>query len=958
MKKLLLTLALLFAVLLLSVGETTAIAASSAPSSSALPDELSRSARKWVRNTLDDMTLEEKAAQLVAIRSFGFFENPRSKEHRELLRQVRDLGVGGVVVFASELETVPRLLNELQNAAEIPLLVSADVERGLAFRVQRGTVPLPWAMAVGATRSAEAARFTGEVTAREGRALGIHWALAPVADVNNNPENPVINIRSYGEDPELVGQMVRAYIEGTQAGGMLTTAKHFPGHGDTSTDSHHTRPVVAANRERLDAVELVPFRQAIEAGVDTVMTAHVVMSAVDPEAPATLSKPVMTGLLRDELGFEGLIVTDALEMAGIRPAWTGEAVVRSIQAGADVLLLPRQTEVAIQSVVRAVEEGQLTEARIDQSVERVLEAKARLGLHKDRLVDVGDIGRSVARPQDMARALEVAEQSITVVRNEDGILPLHAEDPLRILHLVISSGLRDRAVQGIQDDELRTRGIDFKSRFLGPEVAPVIADQIMEEVSQFTHVVVSSHIWVSSSARGDLRDSQEELLGRLHQTGIPVIVLAYNSPYFLDEVPGIPVFVATYGSSTSSQQAAVAALFGEFDIGGKLPVALPGLYPYGHGLEQARREMSLPVADPAEAGFRPGGTAEIDKVLADFLEQKAFPGGVLAVGYQGKLAYLKPFGHLTYDEDSPAVFADTIYDLASLTKVVATTTMAMVLVDEGFLDLDKPVQDFLPLFQGAGKDRVTVRNLLTHSSGLVAYGDLYNEISGKQAYLERIQSMDLDYEPGTKSVYSDYGMILLGEILERVAGQPMDVFLEERVYGPLGMENTGFLPAADLRERIAPTEDDPWRGYMVRGEVHDENAHALGGVAPHAGVFSTAPDLARFLQMILNGGVFEHQRIISRDIVEEWTRKAGIPESDRATGWDTKSPEKSSAGNFFSPDSYGHLGYTGTSMWVDPERELFVILLTNRVHPTRENNLIRQARPAVADAVVQALETP
>ncbi len=228
MKKLLLTLALLFAALLLPVGETTAIAASSAPSSSALPDELSRSARKWVRNTLDDMTLEEKAAQLVAIRSFGFFENPRSKEHRELLRQVRDLGVGGVVVFASELETVPRLLNELQNAAEIPLLVSADVERGLAFRVQRGTVPLPWAMAVGATRSAEAARFTGEVTAREGRALGIHWALAPVADVNNNPENPVINIRSYGEDPELVGQMVSAYIEGTQAGGMLTTAKHFP----------------------------------------------------------------------------------------------------------------------------------------------------------------------------------------------------------------------------------------------------------------------------------------------------------------------------------------------------------------------------------------------------------------------------------------------------------------------------------------------------------------------------------------------------------------------------------------------------------------------------------------------------------------------------------------------------------------------------------------------------------
>jgi len=304
------------------------------------------------------------------------------------------------------------------------------------------------------------------------------------------------------------------------------------------------------------------------------------------------------------------------------------------------------------------------------------------------------------------------------------------------------------------------------------------------------------------------------------------------------------------------------------------------------------------------------------------------------------------------------VTADTIYDLASMTKILATTAMAMILVDEGFLDLDKPVQDYLPLFQGPDKEKVTVRHLLTHSSGLAKYGALYKEISGKEAYLGRIQMMDLEYEPGTKSIYSDYGMILLGEILERVAGEPMEVFLEERVYGPLGMVDTGYLPEESLRSRIAPTEDDPWRGYVVHGEVHDENTHAMGGIAPHAGLFGTATDVARFLQMILYGGVFEHQRIISRDIVEEWTKRAGIPESDRAIGWDTKSPEKSSAGKYFSSNSFGHTGFTGTSMWVDPERELFVILLTNRVHTTRENNLHYKARPAVADAVVQALETP
>ncbi|MCP4659718.1 MAG: serine hydrolase [bacterium] len=347
--------------------------------------------------------------------------------------------------------------------------------------------------------------------------------------------------------------------------------------------------------------------------------------------------------------------------------------------------------------------------------------------------------------------------------------------------------------------------------------------------------------------------------------------------------------------------------------------------------------------------------AEVDSVLDRFLAQKAFPGGVVAVGSRGALVHLRPFGRLSYDEDSPAVTADTIYDLASLTKVVATTTMAMILVDEGRLDLDKPVQDFLPRFQGPGKEAVTVRHLLTHSSGLDWWGPLYEEIRGKAAYLDRIQAMDLVYEPGTRSKYSDLGVTLLGAILERVAGRPLDAFVRERVFEPLGMTDTLFRPGPDRLERIAPTEHDPWRGRMIRGEVHDENAFAMGGVAPHAGLFGTAPDLARFAQMLLNGGVLEHERIVSRETAETFTRRAGIPGSSRALGWDTKSPEKSSAGSLFSSRSFGHTGFTGTSIWIDPERELFVILLTNRVHPTRENQLIRQVRPAVADAVVRGL---
>jgi len=368
------------------------------------------------------------------------------------------------------------------------------------------------------------------------------------------------------------------------------------------------------------------------------------------------------------------------------------------------------------------------------------------------------------------------------------------------------------------------------------------------------------------------------------------------------------------------------------------------------------RASSPAASHQAAASERATAFAEVDRLLDDFRERGAFPGGVLAVGHRGSLIHLHPFGRLTWEADAPPVTADTLYDLASLTKVVATTTMAMILVDEGRLDLDRPVQDFLPDFQGPGKDAVTVRHLLTHSSGLEATAPLYKEIQGRKAYVERIQAMDLAYPPGSRSVYSDLGIILLGEILERIAGQPFEAFVRERVLDPLGMHDTLFRPPAGLRPRIAPTEVDPWRGRLVHGEVHDENAFAMGGVAPHAGLFSTAGDLARFAQMLLNGGVLGGRRVVSRETVELFTRRDGnVPGSDRALGWDTKSAEGSSAGTLMSPRTFGHTGFTGTSIWIDPERKLYAILLTNRVHPTRENNLIREARPAVADAVVRAL---
>ncbi|MCZ6727210.1 MAG: serine hydrolase [Acidobacteria bacterium] len=366
--------------------------------------------------------------------------------------------------------------------------------------------------------------------------------------------------------------------------------------------------------------------------------------------------------------------------------------------------------------------------------------------------------------------------------------------------------------------------------------------------------------------------------------------------------------------------------------------------------------MTLRRVSPTEAGFRPGAMDEIDQVIQSFLHRRAFPGAVVAVGHREALAHLEAYGKLSYDSDADDATTETLYDLASLTKVVATTTMAMILVDEGRVDLDALVQEYLPLFVGPGKEKVTVRHLLTHASGIDWWAPLYLELKGKAAYVKYIQAMDLVYEPASKSLYSDLGMILLGEILERAADEPLDAFVRNRVFEPLGMNQTLFNPGAELLERIPPTEKDPdWRGRLIHGEVHDENAFALGGVAPHAGLFGAAGDLARLAQTILDDGVFERRRIVSRKTLAEFIRSAGVPQSTRALGWDTKSTEGSSAGTLFSPDSFGHTGFTGTSLWIDPQREVFVILLTNRVHPTRDNKLIHEVRPALADAVVRGL---
>ncbi|MBN2371793.1 MAG: beta-lactamase family protein [Vicinamibacteria bacterium] len=358
-----------------------------------------------------------------------------------------------------------------------------------------------------------------------------------------------------------------------------------------------------------------------------------------------------------------------------------------------------------------------------------------------------------------------------------------------------------------------------------------------------------------------------------------------------------------------------------------------------------------------ESDFRADAVDELDGILVDGVARGAFPGAVIALGRRRSIAHLASFGKLTYEPEATQVRGDTLYDLASLTKVVATATIAMILVDDGVIDLESPVCRYLRGLRRRISERVTVARLLSHSSGLPAWRPLYREVSGRQAYIDRICAIDLEYEPGARSIYSDLGFILLGAVIEAAAGVDFESLMRERVCEPLGMHDTLYLPNDARRINIAPTERDPWRGRILRGEAHDENAFAMGGVAPHAGIFGTAGDLARFARMMLGRGRFEGKRFISEEVVARFTRRADVPGSTFALGWDT--PDRgggySTAGALFSAESFGHVGFTGTSLWIDPMRDLFLVLLTNRVHPDRSNEKIREIRPAVADAAVRAL---
>ena len=917
---------------------------------------------KWVRATLSRLGLEARIGQLIMPAIRGRHLNESGEEWRKLQYQARELGMGGFILFEGDIYESAVLIDRLQSQALTPLLIGSDFERGAAFRI-RNTLSLPWNMAVGATRSEQWACRQGRITAREARALGVNWIFAPVVDVNNNPANPVINIRAYGEDPQLVGRLGAAFVAGAQQAGVLATAKHFPGHGDTEVDSHLSLPVIAAQRPRLEQIEWVPFREAIGAGVMTVMTAHIAVPSLekDPGRPATLSAAILEQVLRSELGFRGLIVSDSMKMKGLtRGCWIGEAAVQAVEAGVDVLLDPPDAEVVFGALLEAVKTGRLSEARVNQSVERILQAKAWLGLSRRKRTDSRQLARRINAPAIQRQIQDLADASVTLVKDDPSQVPLDVRG-IHSGHVIIVSAKPAPGAAADLEGHLRTRLDWLEVDRLSPEAAPSLLKQVENRAGKSDLCVVALHVpLVTGTGRLGLPPRLADWLEGLVRVNPSAVLISLGDPYLIRQLSFFPTYLCTYSHVSTSQWAAVKALFGEIPLDSRLPVSIPGVAERDSGLRREALPMVLArtrpdTSNPSRKEFR-GLRTRLQRLVQGFIDLQAFPGASLAVGHGEKLLVCRGYGSLDYTATSAPASLHTVFDLASLTKVVCTTTLAMQACDRGLIDPEDRLSRYFPEYREGQKQQVALEHLLTHSSGLPAHVPLYKHAGGKEDILRRILETPLEYQSGSRSLYSDLGFILLGAVLERACGDSLDNLARKQIFEPLGMSRTCFHPPADWRRRIAPTEMDPWRKRLLRGEVHDENACAMGGVAAHAGLFGTAADLAVFCQALLNGGIYNHRRIVKRATLETFTKRQSGPRySSRALGWDTPSPN-SSAGSKLSPQSYGHTGFTGTSLWIDPTRRLFIVFLTNRVHPSRDNSTIQSARREVADSVAEAVD--
>jgi len=964
-----------------------------APRSHGLPPPFLVEASPWADSVNASLSLDEQIAQLMMVAAYS---NKGAKHEKEINALIKERNIGGLIFFQGGPARQAALTNHYQAIAKTPLLVGMDLEWGLAMRLD-SSMRFPKQMTLGALNNDTLIERMGFEIARQMKRLGVHVSFSPVADVNNNPANPVINERSFGEDRENVARKAIAYMRGLQNGGVIATAKHFPGHGDTDVDSHLGLPLIAHTRARLDSLELYPFQRLVDEGLAAMMVAHLEVPALDTThgMPSTLSWPV-NQLLSNELGFKGLVFTDALNMQGVANAdKPGEIELRALQAGNDVLLFPQDPVKAIERIRLAVDSGEIERSVISARCLKVLRAKEWAGLKRRTFVPVKNIGSELSTPAARQLRRELYGGALTVLRNKRA-LPIMGLDTLRIASLVIGADSGSTFQQALS----RYAAVDMFR--CAKDAKPDSTRALVRQLNEYDVVIASIHK-TSFRAEKDfgIPDAALDLLREIAST-TKTIYVHFANPYRLTRAYGAQNFdglVVAYEDDADAHDLAAQLLFGAIGANGKLPVTASSFFANGDGLDMKPQQL-LAYGLPEAIGLKTADLQGIGAIVREGIKAQAFPGCQVVVAVEGEVVMNEAYGHTTY-AGTRAVQTNDIYDLASITKVAATTLAGMKLVDDGRIELDKTLGDYLPelVARSPLHARMGLRDLLTHQSGLAPFVPFYRKLmkDGKlkpgimsdnadathtvmvadslwmlTSYTDSLWTWLLNAPVGPRGeyVYSDMGYYLLQRVVEKRSAQSLDEYVAQEFYRPLGCGTLGFTPLKYFpKERIMPTEYDlDFRGRQVWGTVHDPGSAMVGGVAGHAGLFGSANDLAIILQMLLNGGSYNGVRYLKETTVQEFTKcqfcKPGtgpLPgdANRRGLGWDkpTRPGVQGPTCECVSMASFGHTGFTGTMLWADPETKSLYVFLSNRVHPNANNkklaemNIRTRIQEVVNDAI-------
>ena len=952
---------------------------------SATAQQPGASSKSWADSLYEKMTPAERLGQLFMVAAYS----NRGQEHQnEIENLVRQYGIGGLIFFQGGPGRQARLTNRYQSLSKIPLMIGMDAEWGLGMRLD-STLNYPRQMTLGAIGDPGLIEQMGKSIARQCRRLGVHVSFSPVVDINSNPANPVIGYRSFSEDKVSVAQRAAAYSRGLQAGGVMAVAKHFPGHGDADSDSHYALPVIKRSAEQIRETELYPYR-FMKDSVGGVMVAHLSVPALDPKenTPTTISKNIVTDLLRKEIGFDGLVFTDALNMKGLSRFYQpGEADLKALQAGNDVLLFPENVPKAIQVIQQALAKRQLKWKEVEKHVKRILAWKHHLGLLQTQVVETSGLAADLNRREDKVLIRKLYAASLTLAKNQNKLIPLRRLDSSRFASVLIGQDNEKNAFQ---------KGLSLYAPFKHYRVPDKASESQLEEVLRSVDadvVIIGLGKLNNSLSKNFGIDARIQGFVKALSQRSKVISVHFGNAYSTGELEFCPAIVSAFEWNEYTQVLVPELLFGAITASGHMPVSAGKSIRFGVGYSGENLER-LRSAEPEELGIRFEALAAVDSLANAIITTHATPGCQILAAKNGAVFYNKSFGFQTYDSLA-AVNDETLYDIASITKVAATLQGIMYLKERDVIHFEDRASDYLPELRGSNKEDILISELLAHQAGLqpfvpywkrtlkttdlaeTFYCDtkdnnwfctevvpgLYSMKSMEDSLwqwiiqsdmLARNKSGEYDYK------YSDLGFYMLKMLVERVLDEPISAFLERRFYQPLGLQRLCFQPKRFFPEtEIAPTENDTlFRQGLVRGNVHDPGAAMFGGIAGHAGLFANAWSLAVLMQMNLNKGFYGGRYFILPQTITEFAQRP-FPKNRRGYGWDK--PYLWSKDGPTSPqasaETFGHTGFTGTCVWADPKAGLLYVFLSNRVYPDAENaRLIKDnIRPRIQDLFYQAM---